>query len=82
VRVPLILGRPLNAADEARRAPGVVVLGDHLAAGMGGGEAGTLLVLTALMRTSAVMLVVGLLACVEPGARALTIDPTTARRDG
>ena len=34
-----------------------------------------------LMRTSAVMPVVGLLARVEPARRALTIDPTTALRD-
>lgn len=47
-----------------------------------GGEAGMSFVLNALMRTSAVMLVVGLLACVEPARRALTIDPTTALRDG
>ena len=46
-----------------------------------GGEAGMSFVLNALMRTSAVMLVVGLLACVEPARRALTIDPTTALRD-
>jgi hypothetical protein len=46
-----------------------------------GGEAGMSFVLSALMRTSAVMLVVGLLACVEPARRALTIDPTTALRD-
>ena len=38
-------------------------------------------VLNALMRTSAVMLAVGLLACVEPARRALTIDPMTALRD-
>ena len=50
--------------------------------GMGGGEAGMSFVLNALMRTSAVMLAVGLLACVEPARRALTIDPTTALRDG
>jgi putative ABC transport system permease protein len=48
---------------------------------MGGGEAGMSFVLNALMWTSAVMLVVGLLACVEPARRALTIDPTTALRD-
>ena len=47
-----------------------------------GGEAGMSFVLNALMQTSAVMLVVGLLACVEPARRALTIDPTTALRDG
>jgi hypothetical protein len=52
-----------------------------LAVGMSGGEAGMSFVLNALMRTSAVMLVVGLLACVEPARRALTIDPTTALRD-
>jgi ABC-type antimicrobial peptide transport system permease subunit len=46
------------------------------------GEAGMSFVLNALMRTSAVMAVVGLLACVEPARRALTIDPTTALRDG
>jgi hypothetical protein len=46
-----------------------------------GGEAGMSFVLNALMRTSAVMLGVGLLACVEPARRALTIDPTTALRD-
>jgi putative ABC transport system permease protein len=46
------------------------------------GEAGMSFVLNALMRTSAVMLVVGLLACVEPARRALTIDPTTALRNG
>ena len=37
--------------------------------------------LTALMRTSAVMLVVDC-SCVEPARRALTIDPMTALRDG
>ena len=47
-----------------------------------GGEAGMSFVLNALMQTSAVMLVVGLLACVEPARRALTIDLTTALRDG
>jgi len=52
-----------------------------LVVAMGGG-AGMSFVLNALMRTSAVMLVVGLLACVEPARRALTIDPTTALRDG
>ena len=46
-----------------------------------GGEVGLSFVLNALMRTSAVMLVVGLLACVAPARRALTIDPTTALRD-
>jgi putative ABC transport system permease protein len=35
----------------------------------------------ALMTTSAVMLTVGLLACVEPARRALRIDPTDALRD-
>jgi ABC-type lipoprotein release transport system permease subunit len=49
---------------------------------MGDGEAGMSFVLNSLMRTSAVMFVVGLLACVEPARRALTIDPTTALRDG
>jgi ABC-type antimicrobial peptide transport system permease subunit len=49
---------------------------------MGGGEAGMSFVLNALLRTSAVMIVVGVLACVEPARRALTIDPTTALRDG
>jgi putative ABC transport system permease protein len=49
---------------------------------LGDGEAGMSFVLNALTRTSAVMLVVGLLACVEPARRALTIDPTTALRDG
>jgi ABC-type lipoprotein release transport system permease subunit len=39
-------------------------------------------VLNSLLRTSAVMLTVGLLACVEPARRALTVDPTTALRDG
>jgi hypothetical protein len=48
---------------------------------MSGGEAGMSFVLNALMRTSAVMLVVGLLACLEPARRALTIDTTTALRD-
>ena len=52
-----------------------------LVVAMSGGEAGMPFVLNALMRTSAVMLVVGLLACVEPARRALTIDPTTALRD-
>jgi predicted permease len=47
---------------------------------MGDGEAGMWFVVNALVRTSGVMLVVGLLACVEPARRALTIDPTTALR--
>src|SRR5215203_4910246 len=47
-----------------------------------GGEAGMGFVLNALMWTSAVMLAVGVLACVEPARRALTVDPTTALRDG
>jgi ABC-type antimicrobial peptide transport system permease subunit len=34
-----------------------------------------------LFRTSAVMLTVGLLACVQPARRALRIDPATALRD-
>jgi putative ABC transport system permease protein len=35
----------------------------------------------ALVTTSAVMLAVGLLACIEPAWRALRIDPTTALKD-
>jgi hypothetical protein len=49
---------------------------------MSDGEAGASFVLNALLRTSMVMLVVGLLACIAPARRALTIDPTTALRDG
>ena len=69
----------------------VLLVGGGIAAGnlfilsvvwMGDGEAGTPFVLNALWRTSAVMLVVGLLACAEPVRRALAIDPATALRDG
>lgn len=43
--------------------------------------AGLALVLDALLVTSAVMLVVGLLACIEPARRALRINPTDALKE-
>jgi len=44
-------------------------------------DVGLAFVLDALLVTSAVMLVVGLLACVEPARRALRINPTVALKD-
>ena len=75
-------------AEILRRA--IVLIGSGVAAGNGAllllvyfsDEATLAGVGDALLKTSAVMLTVGLLACVEPAVRALRIQPTDALREG